>query len=186
MIKQKYIVSIISIAIIVIYVALVYNTNQKYIPPVQKYYGLDESVECDGYKYVLKDMITYSIDELMDEYDFIPANIGMSQDGRDRLYYVACVEVTKIDKNAQYSEIGKYNKYSSGNTLEYFIESYINDGIIVNKDIELGETVIYYYVKSLLDYAFTDETRKNLNESDMWLRLYDDENDYEIFLGKDL
>ncbi len=184
--NRKYIIGAIITVIILIYGACVYNTNQKYIRPEMKYYGLDESVECDGYKYTLTDMKAYKLHELANVYDFVPEEIGMTTDEFDKLYFVACVELTKLNENAQYSEAGKYNKYSSSNTLEYYIESYINDGILMNKDIAVGETVTYYYVKSLFEYAFTKETWENLDESDMWLRLYDDTNDCEIYLGTEL
>ena len=183
--RKKVIIAILLVSFFIVYGICVYNTNQKYKPPQQKYYGLNDTVECAGMSYTLISMDSYLIDELAEKYDFVPEDLNITND-YVRRYYIACVEITKLTEDAKLTEIGKYNKYSSSNSFEIFVEDFINDGLIYNSQLEIGETVRYYFVKSLIDYAFSEDTWNNLDESDLWLRLYDEENGYEYFLGTDL
>ena len=162
----------------------VYYTANRFTQPEVKYYGLNETVEINGFSYKLLSMESYLLDEFAQKYNFKPEDYVF--DDITRRYFVACVEVTKLEDSGKLSNVGEYNKYEFGYYSEVMLEMYMNEHYIGNMELTVGEPIKYYYVKSFLEYNFKEDTWSNMDESDMWLRLYDEENHYEIFLGSEL
>ena len=106
----------------------------------------------------------------------------------EKKYYVANFEIEKIAEEGDIKalEVGEYNKYTSGNTSEYPIENHINKGIIQNRKLEIGEKIEYKFVKAHVDYQFSEETFKELDEDDLWIRIYDEKRECVYYFGTDL
>lgn len=185
--KKRIFIIIVSLLVVVLYGVGVYATYNKYRLPDVKYFGINEAAECDGISYKLKDVKTYTLEEICEEYDFTPEEINL-QIKPERLYYVATFEIERVDENGSlmYLEVGKYNKYISGNYSEIPIESFINNGFINNRKLDVGEKMEYKFVKSLINYQFSEETFKKLDKNDMWLRIYSNEDSCECYFGNDL
>lgn len=177
----------IDLLVCALYCVGVYATHNKYTLPDVEYYGLNDTAIYKGLNIKMTDMKTYTLEELCEAYNFTPEQINHQTDF-EKIYYAATFEIEKISEkgNLMDVDVGKYNKYISGNYTEVPIEMFINGGVLVNRKLEVGEKTEYIFVKSLIDYQFTEETFKKLDEDDLWIRIYDEERGCEYYFGVDL
>ena len=185
--NKKISIFIIVVLACILYYMGVHATYDKYKLPDVEYFGLNDVAICNGLSFKMIDMSVYNLDEICEVYEFTPEEINLATDFKKK-YYVATFEIEKLSEeaNLMYLEVGKYNKYISGNYTEVPIEMFINGGFLANRKMEVGEKTEYMFVKSLIDYQFSEETFTQLDEDDLWIRIYDEKKGCEYYFGTDL
>ena len=185
--KKKMIIGFVTILVCVHISSSVYATHNKYKLPDVEYFGLNDTATYKGLNFKMTDMKSYTLEEICEAYNFTPEQINHQTDF-EKIYYVATFEIERINEEGNLMEVdvGKYNKYISGNYTEVPIEMFINGGVLVNRKLEVGEKTEYMFVKSLIDYQFSEKTFEKLDEDDLWIRIYDAEKGCEYYFGTDL
>lgn len=186
--NKRNVIIVIIIAVICICLSVkIYDTNNKYGMPEEKWYGVGEVFEYLGVEYKLKD--TEILDENLYEEKFGSAGDSFTRNlgtGIKKKYILMTFNLKVINKDYDFKleRIAYYTQYTSSFGGEIMMTLNINDDKIRKNKLEVGDSVEYYVVFSINDYFYTDEGLENFKPEDIAMVIYDTENQVINYMCK--
>lgn len=186
--KRNVIIAVILIAVMCICLFIkIYDTNNKYGMPEEKWYGIGEGFEYLGVEYKLKDT------EILDE-NLFKEKFGLAGDsfnnknlarGIEKKYFLMTLDLKVLNEDYVFDlNIAHFTKYQSAYSGEFSMTLSINDDKIRRNELEVGDSVEYYVVFSVSEHFYTKEGLANLKPEDMAMVIYDNENQIINYMCK--
>ncbi len=185
--KRNVIIAIIIAVICICLSVKIYDTNNKYGMPEEKWYGVGEAFEFLGVEYKLKD--TEIFDENLYEEKFGSAGDSFTRNlgtGIKKKYFLMIFDLKVLNEDYDFKleRIAYYTKYQSGYGGEIMMTLNINDDKIRRNELEVGESVEYYVVFSINNYFYTEEGLANFKSKDIAMVIYDTDNQIINYMCK--
>ena len=185
--KRIIVLAIIAVICVCLFIKI-YDTNNKYGMPEEKWYGVGESFEYEGLEYKLKNV------ELLEEKHFVE-KFGLDEDFFEnenavgdvkKKYFLMTLDIRVMDENYifDFSQIGKYSKYQSSYSGEYSIMLSVNDNKLQSNQLVVGDSVEYYMILSFNSNYYTEEGLAALSADDVALVIYDYKNECINYMCK--
>ena len=185
--KRIIIFAIIAVICVCLFIKI-YDTNNTYGIPEEKWYGVGEGFEYEGLEYKLKNV------EILDE-NLLAEKFGLDEDFLEnenavgdikKKYFLMTLDIRVMNENYMFdfSQIGEYSKYQSSYSGEYSIMLSVNDNKLQSNQLAVGDSVEYYMVLSFNTYYYTEEGLAALSADDVALVIYDYKNECINYMCK--